>query len=363
MKVLLINAVCGIGSTGKICAEIAQKYESEGHTVKIAYGREFDIPDDLKHCSYAIGTPLQVRWNVLYTRLTDRHGLYAHKATNQFIEWVDSYSPDLVWLHNIHDYYINFQILFDWIKKHPKVQVKWTLHDCWSFTGHCSHFIEANCYKWKTECFNCPNKKLYPASWVCDNSKNNYYLKKAAFTGVKNMELIVPSYWMKNLVQQSFLGEYPITVEYNKINPCFKRTPSDLRKKYSLEDKIVILGVASIWTKNKGLYDFLKLSKILDENYKIVLVGKIKEKVALPSNILCIDHVSDAKTLAQYYSMADYYINASKEESYGLTTAEAAACGTTTIVYKGTACEEIAKMYGGFAVEQGIENIASVITA
>lgn len=281
MKVLMINSVCGIGSTGRICTDLAQEFERDGHEVKIAYGRDENVPEKFRKYAVQIGTAMDVKLHGALTRIFDAHGFGSKKATKKFLKWAEEYKPDLLWLHNIHGYYINIEMLFAWIKKHPEMEVKWTLHDCWAFTGHCSHFTVAGCDKWKTQCGHCIQKQEYPASKVIDNSKNNYVRKKSAFTGVKKMTIITPSKWLADLVKQSFLSEYPVEVHYNKIDTSiFKPTPSDFRERYGLEGKKIILGVASVWTERKGLGDFIELAKMLDDRYAIVLVGLSKEQIA-----------------------------------------------------------------------------------
>ena len=360
-KVLLINSVCGIGSTGRICIDLAQRFEKKGYTVKIAYGRTSFVPENFKKYAVRIGSDSSVKLHALQTRLFDTHGFGSKEATKQFLKWADKYNPDLVWLHNIHGYYINIEMLFNWLKSRPNMQVKWTLHDCWAFTGHCSHFTMVACNKWQTHCENCPQKKCYPASFF-DNSKNNFERKKAAFTGVKNMELVCVSHWLENLVKKSFLKDYPIEVIYNTIDKTiFKPTPSDFRQKYSLENKKIILGVASVWTESKGLKDFIKLAEVLDDNYVIILVGLTDKQIrTLPKNCLGIKRTASAQELAAIYSAADVFFNPSKEETFGLTTLEALSCGTKAVVYADTACEEIAKIYGGQVVNN-VEEFISVL--
>lgn len=367
MKILLINSVCGTGSTGRICTDLAQQFEKEGHIVKIAYGRHAYVPKQFQKYAVRIGTDWDVKLHALQTRLFDTHGFGSKLATKKFLQWADQYNPDLVWLHNIHGYYINVEMLFAWLKSRPNMQVKWTLHDCWAFTGHCSHFTMVNCNKWKTRCEKCPQLYCYPASFI-DNSKNNFDRKKAAFTGVKNMAIITPSKWLADLVKQSFLKEYPVEVVYNTIDKTiFKPTPSDFRQRYGLEGKKIILGVASTWDERKGLQDFIKLANMLDDNYAIVLVGLTdKQMKALPKQIKGLKRTNNAQDLATIYSAADMFVNPSKEEIFGMTTMEAVACGVQkTIVYADTACEEIAQQaFGGSSkiIPQGVEHIYEAIT-
>lgn len=365
MRLLIINSVLGFGSTGRIALDIAKEYKANGHEVKIAYGRKLNDSEDAQKYGIRIGNGIDVYFHVAYTRLTDKHGLASKRATKEFLKWADEYNPDMLWLHNIHDYYINYELLFEWIKKRPQMNVRWTLHDCWSFTGHCSHFAYVKCDRWKTGCDHCPQLAQYPKSMI-DNSKSNYLRKKKAFTDVKNMTLITPSNWLKNLVKESFLSEYPVEVNYNKIDTeVFKLTENSFKADHGISDKKMILGVANVWEKRKGLYDLVELSKRLDaDKYKVVLVGlnanqlkKIQEK---SPNILGLPRTGSAKELARIYSAADIFVNPSYEETFGLTTAEAQACGAYTIVYKGTACEEIMDKNNGVAVSN-VDEIFALI--
>ena len=363
MKVLLINSVCGIGSTGKICGAIAEDYTAQGHQAVIAYGRDGTVPQRYQKFSHRIGSDPDVKISALRTRFLDDHGFANEAATRRFLKWAEAYDPDLLWLHNLHGYYIHVGLLFDWIKSRPHMQVKWTLHDCWSFTGHCVHFSFARCEKWKAGCCSCPEKGSYPGSILTDNSRNNYLRKKTAFTGVKHMTLIVPSHWLEKLVKQSFLKDYPVEVQYNTVDrETFCPTPGDFRGKYGLENKKILLGVAGVWNDRKGLGDFLELRKLLDERYVIVLVGLTQRQInALPQGILGIARTHDARKLAEIYTAADVFINPSREETFGLTTLEAICCGTRAVVYQDTACEEVVNLYGGTAVASNPQAIAETL--
>lgn len=240
MRVLLINSVCGIGSTGRICEEIARAMERKGHEVKIAYGRGGTVPENCRRFAVRIGSDADVRAHAMLTRLTDKHGLGSRKATAAFLKWTDEYDPQLLWLHNIHGYYINYEMLFDWIKSRKGMAVRWTLHDCWAFTGHCTHFSYVKCYKWQSQCTDCPQLRRYPECFFGGNVEDNFTRKRRAFTGVENMTIITPSQWLADLVRESFLSEYPVVVRNNTIDTdVFKPTPSDFRKRYGLENKFI----------------------------------------------------------------------------------------------------------------------------
>lgn len=363
MKVLLINAVCGTGSTGRICAELAQQYERDGHTVKIAYGRDGYVPEACKRYAVRIGSDAEVRLHGLKTRLTDRHGFGSAAATRRFLRWAEDYDPDVLWLHNLHGYYINIELLFRWIRSRPGMQAKWTLHDCWAMTGHCAFFSFVGCDRWKTGCHGCPQRRAYPASVLADGSRRNYADKKRLFTGIPGLTLITPSHWLKELVQQSFLRDYPVEVVYHRIDrEIFRPVESDFRARHGLEGKRILLGVAGTWEPRKGLADFEELAARLDDRFRIVLVGLRPEQARLlPENILALPRTNDPQELAEIYSAADLFLNPSREETFGMTTLEAMACGTKAVVYRDTACEEIAAAFGGIAVPQGAEHLLAAV--
>ena len=369
MRLLIVNSVLGFGSTGRIVLGIAKEYEKNGYEVKIAYGRNMgSLPKDVTKYGVRIGNDMDVYCHVMYTRLTDKHGLASKNATKSFLRWAETYNPDILWLHNIHGYYINYELLFEWIKSRPQMQVKWTLHDCWAFTGHCSHFTYVNCAKWRDGCSNCPQLDQYPNA-ICDNSQSNYERKKAAFTGISNLTIITPSNWLKERVKQGFLAEYLVDVMYNTVDKSiFKPTQSTFKCDYGIQDKKMVLGVSSIWNDRKGLDDFVQLSKLLDRtSYQIVLVGlsqsQINELLQSKTNILGLPRTSSAEELAGIYSAADVFVNPSYEETFSLTTAEAQACGTYSVVYKETACEEVLDKCCGEAVDANSEAVLQAVVS
>lgn len=331
MKVLQINSVCGIGSTGRIATDIHNILIEQGYESYIAYGRE--LP---KNCDniIKIGTKLDNYAHVAKTRIFDRHGFGSKQATIKFLEKLKILDPDIIHLHNIHGYYINIELLFNYLKE-VKKPVVWTLHDCWSFTGHCAYFDYAGCNKWKTECYSCPEKKEYPSSLLVDNSKNNYTRKKEIFTGVKNLTLVTPSRWLANLVQKSFLQDYPIEVINNGIDlNTFRPDKGDFIEEFKLNDKFIILGVASVWDRRKGLKYFIELAEKLDHDETIVLVGLTEEQIKqIPDNIIGVTRTNNVEELVNIYSSADVFVNPTLEDNFPTTNLEALACGTPVITF------------------------------
>lgn len=351
MKILFINSVVGFGSTGKIVETLYKEATREGHICKVAYGRDntSDIEDENL---IKIGNNIGFKLHVLKSRLTDKSGFYSNIATKNFINDVIRFDPDIIHLHNLHGYYLNIEILFNYIKKYNK-KIIWTLHDCWAFTGHCSHFSFANCKKWIDGCYDCPLTKEYPKAYV-DNSKDNWRIKSRVFTDVNNLTIVTPSRWLKEMTQRSFLKHNKIEVIPNGIDlGIFKYRNSNFRKKYKLENRIIILGCATSWNDKKGLNDFISLSYFLDDNYKIVLVGLDKKNIKnIPNNVLALPITNSREELAEIYSQSDVFFNPSREETMGMTTVEAMACNTPVLVSNFTAVPEVVNEKSGLILEK-----------
>lgn len=352
-KILQLNSVINSGSTGRIVEEIGQLAIKNGWKSYIANGRN---KCESQSIGIKIGNDWDIKWHGLQTRLFDRHGLASTKATNKLVKKIKEIKPDIIHLHNLHGYYLNIKILFHYLAT-ADIPVVWTLHDCWPMTGHCSYFSFVGCDKWKTQCKHCPQKKGYPTSYLMDRSYKNYQLKKELFTSVPKMIFVPVSNWLANIVNDSFLRIYPIKTIYNgvDITVFFPRPTTEIRGKYKIHtDTFIMLGVANVWEKRKGLKDFIRLSESLTDNEKIILVGLTNKQMKnLPSNILGIRRTENVHELAELYSLADVVCNFSVEETFGLTTVEGFACGTPGIVYNCTANPELITPETGFVVEQG----------
>jgi len=360
MKVLQINSVCGIGSTGRIVTDIHNMLLEQGHESYVAYGR--DLPKNCNN-SIRIGSKIDNYTHAAITRVFDKHGFGSKRSTIEFIDKVERINPDIIHLHNIHGYYINIEILFKYLKESRK-QVVWTLHDCWSFTGHCSHFDYVGCKKWEKECYDCPQKKRYPTSFCFDNSRKNYNIKKLLFTGIENMTIVTPSKWLYKTAKKSFLKEYPVKVINNGIDlDIFKPTDNNFREIKGIDDKFIILGVANVWNDRKGFQCFIELSSMLADDEIIVLVGLTeKQKRHIPDNIIGITRTNDTKELVEIYTASNVFVNPTLEEVLGMTNIEALACGTPVITYNtGGSVESIGEKCGYVTKNKDSKNIYNEI--
>lgn len=350
MKIVLINSLPN-GSTGKITKGIAEVSDANGNDTQTYFGNwHFERSEPGK--KYKIfGYNFENKVSGVFSYLTGFQNQGSFWGTRALIKDLKLIHPDVIHLHNLHLWVINLPLLFNFIKE-TNVKVVWTLHDCWSFTGHCPHFDMIGCDKWKTGCYHCPQYREYPQSLI-DSSKRMYQLKKKWFTGVENMTLVTPSEWLAGLVKQSFLKDYPIRVINNGIDlEVFKPTPSNFRETYGCGDKKIVLGVAFGWGERKGLDVFLDLAKRLDSvRYQIVLVGT-DENVdkQLTNTVISIHRTQNQTELAKIYTAADVFVNPTREENYPTVNMEALACGTPVLTFQTGGSPEILDVTCGSVV-------------
>ena len=360
MKIVQINCA-SFGSTGNIAKSIHRKVIENGGESYIFFG------GGIGDCAQNIIPILPrffMRMHAVLSRYTGYQGYFSSCYTRRLIRKIKKIQPDIIHLHNLHGSYLCLPILFRFLKKYNKKTIV-TLHDCWLFTGKCPHFTEVNCEKWKTECNHCPQLSTYPKSLFFDRSKKLHKDKKKWFSDFENLKIVAVSNWLRDMAKQSFLSQYSIQTVYNGVdeNVFYPRLSQELKNKYRLENKFVILGVAPAWTQKKGLRDFYKLSSMLSKDDIIVLVGMTAEQIEkLPTNIIGIERTESKDALAELYSMADVFLQTSLEETFGLVTAEAMACGTPAIVYNSTACAEIVDEKCGYIAEpKNIEQVYKFI--
>lgn len=351
MKVLFVNLVYGVGSTGKIIADMMEVLKRSGHDARVLYGagEKSDDPDAVR----VSGKPGYYFHNAV-SRFTDHAGLYSRAATRKLIREIRAFSPDVIHLHTLHGFYVNYEMLFRFLKQ-AGVPVIWTLHDCWAFTGHCTYFSQANCTQWQTLCQDCRLLCRYPHCYGRGDVTRNYLRKKAAFTGVENLTLTTPSQWLAEQAAHSFLRDYPCVVVPNGIDRAvFRPQPSDLRAAYHLQDKKIVLGVANAWNARKGLPDMLALAERLGAAYQVVLIGLTERQLPhIPPNVLGLLRTADRTELARWYTAADVFVNPTYDETFGLTTVEAQACGTPAVVYATDGCPETLLTEDSVLVAQG----------
>lgn len=349
------------GSTGDITFSIADCLRKHGISAQTYSPHELNRDEPSFQFHHYYGTRFGRKLHNLFGRITGLNGLGSVIDTIQLIQMLKKKQTDVLHLHNLHSYCINFPILFRYIKKN-KIKVFWTLHDCWTFTGHCPHYAMIGCDRWKRGCHHCPQKREYPQS-LMDSSRIMYRLKKRWFCGVENLTFITPSNWLSNQVKQSFLTEYPTKIICNGIDlSLFCPTPSCFREKEHIAaEKKIVLGVAFGWTNRKGLDVFVELEKRLPaEKYQIVLVGTDEGiDKQLPKGIISIHRTKSKRELAEIYTAANVFANPTREDTFPTVNMEALACGTPVITFDTGGSPEIIDANCGRVVE--CDNIGNFV--
>lgn len=362
MKLLQINTSNSAGSTGRNCYETSQYLIKRGDSCVTAYSKGVPAEPEVE---YVIGNALDVKLHGLFSRLSGKQGYFSKKATEKLLGFVKEYSPDVVLLGNLHGNYINLPMLLSFLAKNDIATVA-VLHDCWFFTGKCCHYSLDGCYKWQTECYDCQARKKYNKSWFFDRSREMFRDKERLFNNIPRLAVVGVSQWITDEAKKSpiFHNALEITKIYNWIDTeIFKPVDnSALRKRLELVDKKMILAVASGWSYEKGLETIIKLSKMLSENEKIVMIGSVKADVSLPDKIIQVPATASVEQLVPYYSAADVFLQPSLQETFGKVAAESLSCGTPVVCFGSTANPElIGKDCGAVVPVNDIEKMLSEI--
>lgn len=354
IKVLQISTVCGSGSVGRIMVDIYHTLEKNGDMPLIAYGRR-KAPEGIR--AYCFGSVPDLALHVLSTFFRGEHGFASAGQTRKLIRKIREWDPDVIHLHNIHGFILQIELLFEYLKKAGK-PVVWTLHDCWPYTGHCAFYDYNRCSGWKDGCRACREyRRTYPYALFKNRTERNYIRKKEAFTNVPDLTLAVPSAWLKGQVEQSFLKDYSIRVIPNGIDQKqFRPVGQGLRERLGLSGMFVVLGVANVWERRKGLSYLLRLAEKLPADCRVILIGLSKKQIRrLPGSVLGLERTSSVRELAEYYSMADVFVNATLEDNFPTTNLEALACGTPVITFAAGGSPESLDESCGRVVPKGDE--------
>lgn len=351
MLVLQINVVYGEKSTGRTCSETEKALLKHGIRCVTA----FRCGKTNSKNAFAVNTLPEFLFHTFMSRLTGLEGYFSFFATKRLVKKIKKLKPDVIHLRNIHGHYLNFPVLFSYLKK-ANIPVIQNLHDVWATTGKCSHNTAYGCEKWKTECGKCPAVKSYPKSWFFDFSHKMRKDKEKWYGSVKNLKVIGVSDWVTEVAKKSFFKNREILRIYNWINTdVFKPYEGNVCEKYGIDkNKFTVIDVSNAWKPELSKYSYaLRLADVLPSDVQLVLVGggEIHHK-----NIKQISYISDTTELARLYSSVDCFVHLTDEEAFGKVIAEAMACGLPAVVFNSTACGELVKEGCGYAVERGDVN-------
>lgn len=348
-RIAIINTVSNYGSTGRIAEAIGEAARQAGHEVLLAHGTRYSRSSSLADITVTSRRDEYVHY-VLHSLLLGQSGHGSRDATKEFLRNLDAWGPDLIHIHNLHGYYINYPLLLEYIicKKLPVI---WTLHDCWPLTGHCTHFEGSGCMKWMSGCHACALRAAYPRSLWRDTSRSAFELKRKLITMIPDLTFVAPSQWMAGIAGRSPMAVHAdVKVIYNGVDTDIftPQPPSGNR------GKIQILGVANGFTAAKGVGDFLRLSEYLGPSYEVRLTGvDTAVRRRLPREIITEPRTDSMEHLAQIYSDADIFVNPTYADTLGCTSIEALACGTPVVAYNTGGVAEVVTPDTGIIVKRG----------
>lgn len=357
MKVLQINTrYYNGGSTGRIAYDLKKVMEANGIESYVAFGYGYNPKDNEKETDYRIESDRELLISKLWTKATGHHGFNNKAETKRLLAWIDKVQPDIIHMHNIHNHYVNVRMLLEYIAK-KSIPCVLTMHDCWTFTGHCAYFDYSECDKWKTGCNQCPSLRDYPKTFaLIDPSPWNYRMKQKLFAPL-NITFVSPSQWLCDLQQQSFLKDKPCVVINNGVDlSVFHPMKSNVRKLYGISNRKMILAVAGGLSPRKGRDYLLKLPTFLHDDEVLVLVGlqKGQEKLLLQTDkVIGIQRTKTSDELVGLYSEADVFINPTLEDNFPTTNIEALACGTPVVTFRTGGSPEVVTPETGIVVEKG----------
>lgn len=339
-RLLQLNVTANWGSTGKIAEGIGLSAMKRGWESYISYGRYMNSS---KSNLIKVGSKIDVYGHYARSRFLDREGLGSKKPTRRLIEQIDIIKPDIIHLHNIHDHWLNYPLLFDYFAS-INIPIIWTFHDCWAFTGGCTHFEDVGCFAWRNEkcSMRCP--------LLHKEAKLNYEQRTNSFSSVANrLHVVAVSEWLSKYISESLFQSIGATINIINngidVNGAFKPSKEKIK---------MILGVSNVWTEDKGLNDFKRIRNLLPDDVVIQLVGLSQSQIkSLPKGIKGISRTSNIEQLADMYSEASVLVNPTYNDSFPTVNLEALACGTPVVTYRTGGSPEAVDANTGIVVEKG----------
>lgn len=324
MRVLLIDVNYNYSSTGKIVHDLAHQLIKSGHQVRVLYGRGDNVSDDI---AVRVAPVWEVYFHAIMTRLTGLVGVFSFFATRKLIRQIKEFKPNVVHIHELHGYYVNYSAVVRFLKN-CNIPVVWTFHCEFAYTGKCGYAYD--CEKWKSECSSCPQINEYPSSLYFDFTRYMFNQKKIDFEGFDNLTIVTPSAWLARRVKLSFLSTFDVRVIHNGIDTENLFYPR-LSNTQLASTKKVLAVAPDIMSERKGGKWVLELARRFSDDVEFIMVGNIGTVNDVPSNVRLFGRTSNQNELADFYSNADLFLICSKRENFPTTCIESLACGTPII--------------------------------
>ncbi len=358
MKILLIDVNCKYSSTGKIVYDLYRRLNEDGHEARVAYGRG-DVIDEPG--IYKFGLDWETKKHALLARITGKNGYYSPKSTENLIQYIKEFKPDLIHIHELHAYFVNLGELLEFLKQ-EQIPVVWTFHCEYMYTGKCGFAYE--CEGYKSGCGNCPYLREYVSSFMIDKTAQMLADKKQSMEGLNLKAIVTPSKWLADKTRETYLYKNNIQVIHNGIDTdgIFypRKKDNALRAEYGIkpEDKLILAVAPNIMDVRKGGQMVLDLAETMPDT-QFVMVGADETK-RHSANVQLIARTKNQDELARWYSEADLFIICSKAENFPTTCIEALCCGTPVVGLDECGTKETAPAPFGTFVKVDIAGDADV---
>ncbi len=360
-KILIINTTYSRGGAAKVAREIFEHISiSRKYNVYFTCGRKEKTKNEK---IFSFGNKIEFYLHAFLVRSLGIEGYGSYFSTRKLINFIKKEKFDLIHLHNLHGYYLNFFTLVDFLKS-SKIPVIWTFHDEWpinplsAYSYGCSHC--------KTGKGKCVNNYTYPKTYNKMFLNLMFQRKRKAFASLEKLTIACPSSWLKERVKDSYLKNFnaivvPNGVDVNLFKPVDNK--KELREKYDLpvNKKIVFFSAVGFKEKRKGINHVIEISRLL-KNKNVLFLGAGKGNIPNAENIYNFGYVSDKKTMADLYALSDIYIFPSLAEIMPLSVLEAMASGLPVVGFEiGPMKELISRKEGILTQVNDSESLAESI--
>lgn len=350
MKIVQINAIVGRQSTGVIVRDLHNlccKSNMDSYVIA-GYDRENILADD--H-TYQVNCAFGKKIHALVNRLSGKQAYWSFQTTKEILLLFDKIRPDIVHLHNLHNNYLYLNGLLTYLAR-KNIATVITMHDCWYFTGGCTHFTRANCMRWKHKCGQCPQMNSIN-TWVIDASEKVLSDREKYLSDINKLYMVGVSNWMTSQASQSVIKDAHYLTIHNGVDmEMFKYRSSKVREKLDIKNEdFVVLAPAIKWYNPNNRQLLIELTRGLEGKCKIVFFGCAKIDESLPSNIVQVGYIRNPFELAELYSASDVFVNCTHEDSLPFANMEPQACGTPVVTFDNTGATETVDGVCGFAVQ------------
>lgn len=335
MKNIAIINVMTSKSTGFIAGNLYKQLLVSGYNPIFAYAQSSESELKKYPYSYKIGTKLEYRIHKLLALITGLQGYFSVFATYRFLRFLSKQKVDTLFILNIHEWYINEKMLYDYVTKHNLSLVN-IMIDEYPYLGRCSFAFE--CEAFHTGCGKCPSLSTHPHTWFFDKSATIYKMKQKAYSKMRRAVFVAPEFQIEQSKKSPVMKGVKTAIldESIDISLYTPRDTSRLKQELGISnDKIVLLCAAPFSDPRKGCDNFLKLAYEFenDKRFIFVHVGFDVEDIETPSNFIKVGYIYDQVKFSEYLSMADLLIFLSLADTLSNTCIASLACGTPLLCY------------------------------